>query len=97
MAENKKSPPFFKFNPWVYFHTNEIGGAEIKLMLLLCYSMDFHNCVIMDNDRKTYLQEKLEIKDQQFNKLLKSLESKHLIFKKEFRIFISEQFAKKGR
>ena len=97
MDANKKANSFFKFNTWLQFHPFQIKNAELRLLLFLCYEMDWSNCVILDNAAKINLQANLQIKDQQFNKLMKSLEAKKLIFKKEFRVFVNEEFAKKGK
>ncbi len=91
------SKQFFKFNPWLLINPNSIGGAELRLMIFLCYNMDFKNTIIFDDAIQEILCQQMNIKTQELKRLLKLLEQKQLIYKIGFYLHINENFAKKGK
>lgn len=88
---------FFKFNNWLALNPDKIKGAELKLMIFLSYLMDFNNTILFDPNIKELLCIKLNIKMQELNRLLKLVESKGLIIKKGYYLYIDPTFAKKGK
>ena len=74
-----------------------LTATELRLLLIFCELMSYNgNILVMSQELRQIILEKLGISYKSFNRALNGLEDKNLIKRRDIYIIVSTSFAAKG-